>query len=388
MQRDSLRSIDNKGAAIFLRPALCGAQVASAGQGEAGRGGHAMSHFLARYYRRWITSHEERLRIRRAVASSEPFAWGADWAISRSVDGADSCRDEEAQLCALAQKAAEASNQFFSYETPSHFDLIGNELSFTSPVQTRYPENNTALARWYPGWRKSKRAVLVLPHWNGKVWQYGVFCRLLNLIGISALVVVLPYHEQRKPAGAEGAEYAVSANLGRTIEAARQSVSDIRSCADWLESQGCTRLGLVGTSLGAGYGFLASAHDSRFGVNVFVHCAPSISDVVWTGKATRRIRHALRRHVGRQQLRDIWRVIDPISHVDKFAVYAKRSLLVTARYDTTFLPEHFRRMRRALAERGSLHKVVSLPCGHYSLGDVPWMALAGYHICSFLAGNL
>lgn len=388
MQQDSLSSIDHKSAAIFLRPALCGAQVASAGQREAGRGGHTMSHFLAAYYRRWITSREERLRIRRAVASSEPFAWGADWAIGRPVDGADSCHDEEGQLRALARKAAEASDQFFAYETPSDFDLIDNELSFTSPVQTRYPENNTALAQWYPGWRKSERAVLVLPHWNGKVWQYGVFCRLLNLMGISALVVVLPYHEQRKPAGAQGAEYAVSANLGRTIEAARQSVSDIRSCADWLESQGCTRLALAGTSLGAGYGFLTSAHDSRFGVNVFVHCAPSISDVVWTGKATRRIRHALRKHIGRQQLHDIWRVIDPISHVDKFAFYAKRSLLVTARYDTTFLPEHFRRIPRALAERGSLHKVVSLPCGHYSLGDVPWMALAGYHICSFLAGNL
>jgi hypothetical protein len=388
MQQDSVSSIASKGAAIALRPASCGTQVASSGQGEPSRGGHAVSRFLAGYYRRWIMSHEERLRTRRAVASSEPFAWGADWAISRPVDGAESCHDEEAQLRALAQEAAEASNQFFAYETPTDFHLIGNELSFTSPVQTRYWENNTALARWYPAWRKSERAVLVLPHWNGKVWQYGVFCRLLNLLGISALVVVLPYHEQRKPAGAKAAEYAVSANLGRTIEAARQSVSDIRSCADWLESQGCTRLGLVGASLGAGYGFLASAHDSRFGVNVFVHCAPSISDVVWTGKATRRIRHALQQHVGRQQLHDIWRVIDPISHVAKFAVYAKKSLLVTARYDTTFLPEHFRRIQRALAERGSLHKVVSLPCGHYSLGDVPWLALAGYHICSFLAGNL
>ncbi len=70
---------------MVILPALCGAQVASAGQGEAGRGGHAMRHFLAGYYRRWITSHEERLRIRRAVASSEPFAWGADWAISRLI---------------------------------------------------------------------------------------------------------------------------------------------------------------------------------------------------------------------------------------------------------------------------------------------------------------
>ncbi|HXI88578.1 MAG TPA: hypothetical protein VNO24_01070, partial [Blastocatellia bacterium] len=133
MQQDRRSSIDHKGAAIFLRPALWGAQVASDGQGDPGRGGHAMSHFLAAYYRRWITSHEERLRIRRAVASSEPFDWGADWAISRSVDGADSCHDEEAQLRELAQKAAEASNEYFAYETPGDFDLIGNELSFTSP---------------------------------------------------------------------------------------------------------------------------------------------------------------------------------------------------------------------------------------------------------------
>ncbi|HEV8484187.1 MAG TPA: hypothetical protein VGV87_11640, partial [Blastocatellia bacterium] len=158
MQQDSVSSMARKGAATFRRAALFGTPAASSGQGEASRGGHAMSRFLAGYFRSWITSREERLRTRRSVASSEPFAWGADWATSRPVDGADNCRGEEAQLRALAQKAADASNQFFAYETPTDFHLIGNELLFTSPVQTRYRENNTALARWYPGWRKSERA--------------------------------------------------------------------------------------------------------------------------------------------------------------------------------------------------------------------------------------
>jgi hypothetical protein len=202
------------------------------------------------------------------------------------------------------------------------------------------------------------------------------------------MVLVLPFHEQRKPAGARAAEYSVSANLGRTMEAARQSVCDIRSCADWLESRGFTRLGLIGVSLGASYGFLASAHDGRFVVNVFNLCASSVSNVVWTGKALRPIGDLLRGRLGLEQLRDIWRVIDPISHVEKFARFAKRSLLITARYDTTFLPEYFHEARLALAERGVPHKVVSLPCGHYSLGDAPWIAIAGYQICSFVSANL
>jgi hypothetical protein len=110
--------------------------------------------------------------------------------------------------------------------------------------------------------------------------------------------------------------------------------------------------------------------------------------MVWTGEAVRPIRHVLQQHIGLEKLQDVWQVINPISHVEKFARFAKRSLLITARYDTTFLPEYFRKMQRAMARCGSSHEVVSLPCGHYSLGDVPWVAIAGYHNCSFLAANL
>lgn len=322
------------------------------------------------------------------VDSFEPFEWGTDWALNWPFEGEENCKDERAQFCSLARKAAEASDRFFAYQTPTDFLLEGNKLRFTSAVQTSFRENNTVVARWYPSPSKSARAVLIVPHWNGKVWHYALLCRLLNLVGISALVVVLPFHEQRKPAEAGAAEYSVSANLGRTMEAARQGVCDIRSCADWLESRGFRRLGLIGTSLGASYGFLASAHDGRFAVNVFNHCASSVSEVIWTGEAVRPIRRILQQHIGLEQLHEVWRVINPISHVDKFARHAKRSLLITARYDTTFLPRYFRKMQRAMARCGSAHKVVSLPCGHYSLAYAPWVAIAAYHICSFLSANL
>jgi hypothetical protein len=39
-------------------------------------------------------------------------------------------------------------------------------------------------------------------------------------------------------------------------------------------------------------------------------------------------------------------------------------------------------------ERGLDHKVVVMPCGHYTLGETPFKFAVGYHICAFLKRNL
>ena len=39
-------------------------------------------------------------------------------------------------------------------------------------------------------------------------------------------------------------------------------------------------------------------------------------------------------------------------------------------------------------ELGMDHKVVVLPCGHYTLGETPFKFIDGYHICRFLTKNL
>ena len=61
----------------------------------------------------------------------------------------------------------------------------------------------------------------------------------------------------------------------------------------------------------------------------------------------------------------------------KFARWPRKSLVIYAKYDLTFLPE-FSRQVVAEFERHRLdHKVVALPCGHYTTGEAltnTWMA--------------
>ena len=86
--------------------------------------------------------------------------------------------------------------------------------------------------------KPTKRAVVVLPHWNASFGQHAALCQGLARLGIPALRLSLPYHDFRMPPELQRADYAVSANIGRTIDATRQAVIDSRSCFDWLEQQG------------------------------------------------------------------------------------------------------------------------------------------------------
>ena len=58
---------------------------------------------------------------------------------------------------------------------------------------------------------------------------------------------------------------------------------DIRCCLDWLQSQGYEQFGILGTSLGSCYAFLAAAHDERLEV-----CA--INHVFW-GRSLNRAKY-------------------------------------------------------------------------------------------------
>ena len=183
------------------------------------------------------------------------------------------------------------SEQFFGYKTPTDFRLeqrpirvhgtgshanpavddakyagqFGTFLRFTSPVRSPYPENDMVNARWFPAppaAGKPKRAIIIIPQWNGDALSHNAFARLFRLFGVSTLRLSMPYHDIRMPAELHRADYSVSSNIGRTIHAARQGIIDIRCCVDWLEQQGYTEFGVLGTSLGSCYAFIASAHDA------------------------------------------------------------------------------------------------------------------------------
>ncbi|MGH9662363.1 MAG: dienelactone hydrolase family protein, partial [Bryobacteraceae bacterium] len=243
--------------------------------------------------------------------------------------------------------------------------------------------NNTAQALWFPAPGATRKAVIVLPQWNSRLPQYVRLCRWLNLAGISALRLSLPYHDARMPPELERADYAVSANIARTVDAGRQAVIDTRSCLDWLESQGYRRLGIVGTSLGSCYAFLTSAHDARLRVNVFNLYSFYFADVVWNGLSTRHIRQGMDGQIDLRQLQEAWKPITPQSYAERYTQQNKRSLFLSTAYDTTFLPEYSKPMIADFRRRGAQFEEVTLPCGHYTLGQAPFQLIAGYQICSF-----
>ena len=147
---------------------------------------------------------------------------------------------------------------------------------------------------------------------------------------------------------------------------------DIRCCLDWLEEQGYEHFGVLGTSLGSCYAFLASAHDARLRVNAFNHASTAFGDVVWAGQSTRHVKQALEEAgLTQERIRALWAAASPCCYYDKImrpevGGPGKKVLLVYANYDLTFpkeyslqvrggLPAHRAELRAARAALRPLH---------------------------------
>jgi len=340
-----------------------------------------------------------------------PLEWGVDWArdwpCRNGWRPGQVTQNPEKFFLDYNRRILAASDDFFSYRPVTDFHLETREvqvfstravpdpkfeakvrgtfaefLRFTSPVVSPYPENNLANARWFPA--PGRRAVVLLPHWNSDAIAYAALCRVFNLLGIAVLRLSMPYHDIRMPAEITRADYAVSANIGRTLDAARQGVIDVRCCLDWLERQGYSNLGIVGTSLGSCYAFLAAAHDPRIRVAVFNHASTYFADVVWHGQSTRHIRQGIEQQIDLEELRQAWLAISPMSYFNQFSRWPTKSLIVYAKYDLTFLPEFSKQVVDEFAGHGLDHKVAVLPCGHYTTGETPFNYMDGWQMASFL----
>jgi Alpha/beta hydrolase domain containing 18 len=347
-------------------------------------------HPVASHYRNWMLRWENQLCFRSTDRITRPFEYGIEW--SRGWPFAQECLEaaesEEDFIVRFNRRAIAGSEEFFAYQPPTEFSLEDNWLSFRSPVTTPYEENNTVRGLWFPANNSNGKAVVVLPHWNSKLPQQNALCAGLQRLGISALRLSLPYHDARMPAHLARADYAMSSNICRTIDATRQAVIDTRACYDWLETQGFHDLGIIGTSIGSCYAFLASAHDHRIKVDVFNHCSTYVADVVWEGLSTRHIRQSLEATIDVDTLRKLWLCISPPSYYDLYTEKKKRSKFIYTRFDTTFPVHLSRQVIEGARKKQWDHAVSVLPCGHYTMGEFPFKYMTGYQICSFVKRNL
>ena len=390
-------------------------------------------------YARWMYEWETRLTTRDENRVVRPLEWGFEWVapfleangFGSAVPSPESVRDDTAAELAMVrinQVLIRNSDRFFGYARPTDFRLEERHpelfptnvrpetlakdaaikqqatdgkipraqfLRFTSPERTPYPENDLVNARWYPAparkdGSRPKQAIVVLPQWNADAFSHNALCAIFNRMGISALRLSKPYHDIRRPSELERSDYAVSANVGRTLSACRQAVVDIRCCVDWLEEQGYEHFGVLGTSLGSCYAYLASAHDKRLRVNAFNHASTAFGDVVWAGQSTRHIQQALKdAGLTQERMRALWAAISPVSYFEKIMSAEaggalKKALLVYAEYDLTFPREYSLQVIEAFERVGLNFEKRVLPCGHYTTGETPFQYMDGWFMGSFV----
>ena len=313
-----------------------------------------------------------------------PFEWGTEF-ISDHPNG-----DDPRKLFSEYSRDTIANSESFFFDpgTPDH-EEHGAELTWPSAVTTPSAENNTVYATYFPHATNRKAAVLVLPHWNAKAGTYFDLCRFFNKVGLSSLRLTLPYHEERMPPELDRADYLVVPNVGRTLQSLRQSVVDTRSAVAWLKQQGYEKVGIVGTSIGSCVGFFAFVHDMRIDAAVFNHVSGYVADVVWEGLSTFHVREGIGDNVELDELREYWLPISPLAYMDKLAALPPRpQRYIYTLYDLSFPVDLSREVIRELRRRHVKHSEVKMPCGHYTLGEKPWVYIDGYKIISFLRKHL
>ena len=384
---------------------------------------------LSELYGKWMYAWETALTTRDTNRIVRPLEWGFDWLADFSetarqqVNKSATQQENLAAMTAINHEIVSRSKEFYGYRTPIDFRIEmrypqlfptnvrpetlaqaaemeaeaeagklrqAEFLRFTSPIATPYPENDQVNARWYPARPeqqagKPKQAIIVMPQWNSDAISHNVLCEMFNSFGISALRLSQPYHDIRRPAELERSDYAMSSNVGRTISACRQAVVDIRSCIDWLETQGYTQFGLLGTSIGSCYAYIAAAHDPRIRVCAFNHASTYTGDVAWAGQSTRHVRAAFAEAgLTQDDVRAIWLGLSPMAYIDLFAAHPKRVLVVHARYDLTILREFSLEVLKDFERLGVDYVGKTLPCGHYTTGEFPYKYIDGWYLGSFV----
>jgi dienelactone hydrolase len=274
------------------------------------------------------------------------------------------------------------SDAFYAHLPVTRFDFDGHVLRFPSQIQTPYEPNNTVYGRLFESGRDL--ALVVLPQWNCR-WDGQVgLCRMLQHSGISALRISLPYHHQRKPTEIDRSEYLISPNIGRTLTAIRQAVTDAGCAADWLFKRGYRRVGLIGTSIGSCIAFLAFVHDTRFSIGAFVHVSTYFADVVWHGLSTSHVRRALETSITLERLRRLWEPLSPFPFIKKLRGAKRPMLMLSGRYDLTF-PANLTQDGFDELDRHCIPaRKEWLPCGHYTMGKFPFQVIAGLKIREFV----
>ncbi|MBN1883025.1 MAG: hypothetical protein JW885_12690 [Deltaproteobacteria bacterium] len=348
-----------------------------------------------------VRSHDLKLQGLRDRPDPKPGTWG------RNDDGSPMTREQyEDRLTSFSTEFPE--NIFPDPRTPfvletedgretTFDDLIESKktglVTFPSRITSPSPVNNRVRAWLYPGGRE--KGVIILSNLRAEERAFNRLGTLLAKFGYTSLEMVHPYHGGRyDPQDTESVpgERVFSANMYETLVSFSQGIADVLGGLLFFLSRGITRIGGVGTSIGATFLVMALAHTSRYYRFLKKHTpdlidgAPDdilsaavlnlsggyLRDFVTDPKNIEAgfARKGLVEDLGLtgEEIEALWPAVNPMKYVNRITIPI---LSVKAKQDPVVRYEFARRQREFFAENrlkgGNFREFYfPFPSGHYS----------------------
>ena len=121
----------------------------------------------------------------------------------------------------------------------------------------------------------------------------------------------------------------------------------------------------------------------------FNHASTYVADVVWQGISTQHVRAGIEKDLSVDDLREFWKPISPVPFIPRLLRMKERPMrFISAKYDLTFPIDLSRAVIDEVRNLGIDLDVVWLPCGHYTLAELPWKAIDAWKIATFFRKHL
>lgn len=241
-----------------------------------------------------------------------------------------------------------------------HSGVTVYDLTFASPVKSDIPENNTVYAQYFvPKTQGKVPAVIVLDIMQGNQLVARSEAMWLAQNGVAALVVILPYYNERRPPGSK--IKLVSPDIVRTLDGIRQGVLDCRCAAAWLASRpevDADKLGMVGTSLGSFLTAITSANEPRIKNVCLILGGGGLVDAYYDHPKAKSVTEWIDLVGGKNLVKKLIAPVDPITYAEQLK---KKNLLMIAAKNDEIVPP---KAASALWEVTGKQRIVWLDAGH------------------------
>jgi len=260
---------------------------------------------------------------------------------------------------------------------PGHFDVEPwrkgqpgeYEVRWQSLIRTGYDRNDEAKAILFLPHVAGKRpAVVVLHSWRTRyAGSEKRLCRALARSGLAAMLVQLPFHLGRAPAGTESGDLMLTGDLSRTMLAWRQAVVDARTALRFLASRpevDQSRIGIAGVSLGAVLAAVCLGVEPDFRCGVLILGGGNLARALTESPVLRVVLRPLRKAITALPIEDWSRPLDPVTYGP--AARDRPVLMINGYHDIIVPPPCAQALWQALGRP----EIRWLPTGHYGPGLV------------------